>query len=214
MLLPCGSAFLGARARTIASLAVALLSAALVASCASTTDGSGSKPGGLFARDPNKNVVTVANDDSTSIEAYIQQGYCPPVQVRPGTEALVIYDRGHEDDPAFIRYQGSIGQTARECHPDGTGGLSIKVGIAGRLTAGPKGGAGSATLPIRVAVVKQHGNTVFYSQVFKVPVTVVAPQFSGDFAEVADQINVQLGPGDRDLIIYVGFDEGAPKPTG
>jgi hypothetical protein len=201
MALACGSAFRAEQLRTIGTLiAVALASAVLVA-CSATGN-------------PNKNVVTVASDDATNIEAYIRQGYCPPVQVRPGTEAFVVYDRGHDGDPAFIRYQGSIGETARECHPNEAGGLSIKVGIAGRLTAGPKGGAGTATLPIRVAVVKQHGNTVLFSQVYKVPVTVTAPQYSGDFAEVADQIGLQLGPGDRDLIIFVGFDEGPPKPTG
>ena len=201
MKVPRGWASRAERVRTARALVAVVLSAASVGACSATGN-------------PNKNVVTVQSDEATNIEAYIHQGYCPPVQIRPGTEALVVYDKGHQDDPAFIRYQGSIGDTARECHPSDAGGLSIKVGVAGRLTAGPKGGVGTATLPIRIAVVKQHGNTVLFSQVYKVPVTVVAPQYSGDFAEVADQIVVQLGPGDRDLIIYVGFDEGPPKPTG
>jgi hypothetical protein len=210
MVLPSGSSVLGARLRTVGRLTAAVCVAALAASCASTSGGS--KPGGLFAGDPNRNVVTVQSDETATIEAYISQGYCPPVEIRAGTESVDFYERGHEDDPAYVRYQGSITKTARECHPLGPDTLSIKVGIAGRLTAGPKGGAGSATLPLRVAVIKQHGGNVLYSQVFKVPVIVVAPQFFGDFSQVVDQVNLQLASGDRDLIIYVGFDEGTPKP--
>jgi len=213
-MVPSGLVFFGARAKAGGRLAAVACLAVLVASCASTTGGSGSGGGGLFSRDPNKGVVTVASDDTYSPDIFLKQGYCPPVQIRPGTEALVVYERGHEDDPAFIRYQGSISRTARECHALGPDTLSIKVGIAGRLTAGPKGGEGSATLPLRVAVVKQHGGNVFYSEVIKVPVTVTAPQYSAEFTQVVEQVNIQIGPGDRDLIVYVGFDEGAPKPTG
>ena len=38
--------------------------------------------------------------------------------------------------------------------------------------------------------------------------TVAAPDFSGEFSQVYDQVSVQITPDDHDLIIYVGFDEG------
>ena len=160
----------------------------------------------------NRGLVTVQSDDSYTPDMFIAQGYCPPMQIRPGTEALTVYEKGHQDDPAYIRFQASLGQMARECHALGADQLSIKVGITGRITAGPKGGPGAVTANLRVVVVKQHDNSVFYTQAFKIGATVAAPSFDGDFSQVVDNIVLKLGPTDRDLIIYIGFDEGKPKP--
>lgn len=185
----------------------------LAAACASSSGGSSSSSPikGLFSDDPNKNVVTVAAESADTLP-----GYCPPLEIRPGTELVTIYERNHEDDPNFVRFQASITETARECHTTGTDTLTIKVGIAGRLTAGPKGGPGKFNLPLRVAVIKQHGGNVFYSEVSKVEVAITAPEFAADFTHVVDNISFQVTPGDRDLIVYVGYDEGKPKakPTG
>ena len=159
----------------------------------------------------NRGVTTV---DELPIEMFLSQGYCPPVQIRPGTEAMVVHERGHEEDPNFIRYQGSISRTARECSVLGPQTLAIKVGIAGRLTVGPKGGTGSATLPLRVVVIKQEGSQVMHSEATNVTVTISGPPYSAEFAHVVENITLQLGPEDRDLIVYVGFDEGEPRPTG
>jgi hypothetical protein len=152
-----------------------------------------------------------ANKDQANFEAYLNQGYCPPVQVRAGTESLVVYDKGHDGDPAYVRYQASILKTARECHYAGSA-LMIKVGIAGRLAAGPVGKPGSFALPLRLAVTKQEGGTVFFTSAAKVPVTISAPEYATDYSTVMDNISFEVGPQDRDLIIYVGYDEGTPKP--
>jgi hypothetical protein len=185
--------------RRFGSIVAVACAAALLAGCSST--------GGS-----NRGVVN-ASQNELPMEMFLSQGYCPSVQIRGGTEAMVVYERGHEDDPAHIRYQGSITRTARECRTVGDT-LSIKVGIAGRLTVGPKGGAGSATLPLRIAVVKQRGGHVFHSQAINVPVSVSGPPYSAEFTQVVENIAIQLGPQDRDLIVYVGFDEGTPRPTG
>ena len=163
-------------------------------------------------KDPNRGLVTVQSDDTYSPDLFIASGYCPVVEIRPGTEALTVYEKGHDADPNYVRFQASLGQTARECHGIGAGQISIKVGITGRITAGPKGGPGAVTANLRVVVVKQHDNSVFYTQAFKVGTTVAAPNFDGDFTQVVDNIVLKLGPTDRDLIIYIGFDEGKPKP--
>ncbi len=121
---------------------------------------------------------------------------------------MTIYERGHDNETDFVRQQASITKTARECHTNGST-LTIKLGITGRVVAGPKGGAGTVTLPIRVAVVKQvGGNGPLFSNLYKVPVTVSAPTYSAGYEHVFDQISVQIGPQDRNLIIFVGFDEG------
>jgi hypothetical protein len=191
---------IGADCLRRAGVVLALVSAAAVLTACSSTGS-------------NRGVVTVAQDE-LPLEMFLSQGYCPPIQIRPGTEALVVYERGQEEDPNFIRYQGSISRTARECKALGPQTLSIKVGIAGRLTVGPKGGTGSVTLPLRVAVVKQEGSRVMHTEVVNVAVTISGPPYSADFAQVVENITLQLGEEDRDLIVYVGFDEGPPKPTG
>jgi hypothetical protein len=123
----------------------------------------------------------------------------------------MIYERNHDGDPNYIRFQGSITKTARECHTLGTDTLTIKVGIAGRLTAGPKGVPGKYALPLRIAVVKQQGNQVFHTEMRKVELIIAAPAFAADFTEVFE-LAVKVTPADRDLIVFVGYDEGKPKP--
>jgi hypothetical protein len=177
---------------------------ACLAACASNSEG-GSPLADFFSGGVSSTGSTVENPDY-SADFFLKSGYCPPVQVRPGTEALVVYERGHEQEAEFVRYQGSITKTARECG-GAAGQLSIKLGIAGRAVAGPKGGAATVKLPIRVAVVKQSG-PVLYSEIFSVQVTMSPPDFGTNYSHVVEQITVPIAPGDQDLIIYVGFDEG------
>jgi hypothetical protein len=43
------------------------------------------------------------------------------------------------------------------------------------------------------------------------------PTYAADYKYVFDNVTFKIGPDDRDLIIYVGYDEGKPKkptPTG
>lgn len=189
------------------ALIVALPGLAACASSSGDTGGAGGIAGFFSGGAPSSSNISYPPD------YFIDKGYCPPVQIRAGTESFMVYERQHEDDPAYVRFQASLGQTARECHPTAAGdGLTVKLGVTGRLIAGPKGGQGTASLPLRVAVVKQHGGTVLFTKAYKVPVTVRAPQYFGDFAQVIDDIAFKVGPDDRDLVIYVGYDEGKPKP--
>lgn len=175
---------------------VAVLLAIALAACTSETTGGSTNAGA-----PK---IEYKPSDFTAT------GYCPPMQLRVGTESLVVYERGHDNDPAYIRYQASIGRKARECHTVGTT-LTVKVGIAGRVVGGPKAAAGTVTLPIRVVVVRQIGGAApLYSQLVKVPVQIAPPEFGANFNQVVENVAVEIGPQDRDLIIYVGFDDG-PK---
>ena len=164
--------------------------------------GTGGGPG-LFASSastkPAKKVLTV--------EDFVDK-YCPPVNVRAGTEALTVYDRGHEQDPASVKYQGSITKTARECNQTGDT-MSIKVGVGGNVVGGPKGAPGSLTFPLRIAVIKQTSTTgkPLFSQLFKMPASLTAPAMRGGYSYV-QTITFHLTPDDHDLIVYVGFDEG------
>jgi hypothetical protein len=220
--------FRDSRSSSVDLLFVAVVTLALgLAGCASSGGGgglfgggskatvaSGDNAAGAASGTPDASGKTVSAGSSQGgtydPSLFLATGYCPPVEVRVGTEALPIYERGHDGDDAWIRFQGSITKTARECHTLGDI-LTIKVGIAGRLTAGPKGSPGNFTVPLRVAVVQQHGDKVFYSQISRAPVSITAPIYASDFSYVIDNISFKIAPGDHDLIVYVGYDEGKPK---
>jgi len=232
---PYVSAFTGRRMPRLSGVIVSIAVSAFLAACASSGDGGGGGGfAGLFgggkpnadgttasptaanstsggtAANPNAGVTT-AQTQTYDPSYFLKSGYCPPVQVLPGTEAMVVYDHGHDGESAFVRTQGSITDTARECHALDASTLSIKVGVSGRILAGPKGGAGTVTMPLRIAVTRQHDNSVLYSKAFPVTVTLAAPELSANYSEVFDQVVVKVAPDDRDLIVYVGFDEGKPK---
>ena len=118
-----------------------------------------------------------APTEVTASDFVKKSDYCPPIQIRAGTATMTVYERGHENETAYVRYLASISQTARECTMAGDA-LTIKVGIAGRVVAGPKGSAANVTLPLRVAVAKQFGGTApLYSELFKIPVGLARSDF-------------------------------------
>jgi hypothetical protein len=201
------------RPRVVASFLALFAASAILASCASS-GGGGSGALGTFWKGGSKDETPDISSDY-----FTQSTYCPRVEVRAGTEAMAFYEKGHDGDAAFVKYQASLGKTARECHNSGPN-YTLKIGISGRVVAGPKGAAGTVTVPVRVAIAQQLGG-VAYSELFKIPVDVAAPTFSSDFAHVIDQIALQIPPDQHNFIIYVGFDEGkvakpVPKnvPTG
>lgn len=189
----------GERLRIAATIAGLLGAAAVLSACTSSDGGAGGK---FFG---SKNLGQDKPEDIPA-EYFARRTFCPPIMIKGGTQALTVYERGQEAEPSAVRYQASITKTAREC--TGTSdGIAMKIGVAGRAVAGPKGGPGNLTLPIRVVVVKQSGG-VLYSELFKVAVTLSPPDLGIDFSQVIPQVAVTAGPEDRDLIIYVGFDEG------
>jgi hypothetical protein len=140
-------------------------------------------------------------------EDFFEGGYCPPIRIRPGTEVLVLYTKPGEQTGENIRYQETITKTARECHYPG-GQLTLKIGVAGRVAAGPKGGPGKVIAPVRIAVVK--GDTLAYSELQKIEVNVTAPELATDFARVVN-VPVASGPTEQDVEIHIGFDD---QPAG
>jgi len=198
----------GARGRAVRAAAAAAISA-LLAACSSVGGG-----GTISAAPVMHTSGSAGKADKPQLTAsdFTSSSYCPPIYIRAGTEATSLYDKGHDADPDYVRFLGSIGKTARECHQDGDM-LSIKVGVSGRVVAGPKGTAGTVSLPIRIAVTKQisNGKGPLYSQLFDIKVPVSLPSLSSDYSQVFDQVRVKVGPEDHDLIVYVGFDEGKGK---
>ena len=115
-----------------------------------------------------------------------------------------------QGDANFVIWQASIGKTARECLYDPQGGLTLKVGISGRVIAGPKGE-------------RRHGHSSAQDRRGEVPgvgardrratrsPSTIPAAGSTVFTEVKE-IAVPSPGKDRDYIIYVGFDVGNWDP--
>lgn len=131
--------------------------------------------------------------------------YCPAVRIRAGTETYQDFPKGADrEDTDQIRYQATITNVARECTYVGNQ-LQIKVGARGRVITGPKGGPGSVTTPIRVAVTT--GEDVSYSKLHKPAQTIANGTTYTQFAFVDDQITIPA-PTAANVRVFIGFDEG------
>ncbi|MGJ8535082.1 MAG: hypothetical protein ACSHYC_23070 [Alphaproteobacteria bacterium] len=130
--------------------------------------------------------------------------YCPKIELRQGTESFNVFEGDAKGDPKKLIHQARIDETARECSI-ANGQLQIRVGISGRVLAGPRSSSSNTlTVPVRVAVVKFQ-EAVLYSEIQPISVQISDFDRTPDFVTV---VNVAVpDPGDeRDYIIYVGFD--------
>lgn len=136
------------------------------------------------------------------VRRYIGPNYCPELRVIKGAELLRQY-QGDSEESSNLVWQASIGRTARECLYDQQGGLTLKIGISGRAISGPKGGAATVSVPLKVAVVK-HKEATLATESSKIEAAIPAAG-SAVFSEVRNILVPSPGR-DRDYIIYVGFD--------
>lgn len=138
---------------------------------------------------------------------------CPQVTVRAGASTYGVGATGKPAVGNDVRFQASITKMARECVRNGSE-IVARVGIQGRVIAGPAGAPNTVEVPLRVAVVqggvgekviasKAYRTTVEMSEGGSVPFTFVAEDLSYPVpsAAVADS-----------YIFYVGFDPQALSP--
>src|SRR5262245_35510571 len=134
--------------RSIAGF-IALTGLSLVlAGCGSSNLLSGSSLD-FFNTSPKASAGEAEAANETNVE-------CPEMRVRTGAATLMIGNRPNDGEPTALdlRYQVTIIRTARECRV-AAGVMTMRVGIEGRVITGPAGGAGSVTVPIRLAVVQE-----------------------------------------------------------
>jgi hypothetical protein len=159
----------------------------------------GSKPEATATVDPQN-----PQPGQIDVRRYLGPNYCPEIRIREGTELMRRYESGHEEDPAYVVWQASIGRTARECLYEMDGTLTLRVGVSGRVIAGPKGGQSTVALPLRIAVVK-YQEAVLASELYPLQIT-IPPSNSTVFREVRE-LRLPSPGTDRDYIIYIGLDE-------
>ena len=135
-------------------------------------------------------------------------GFCPQVTLREGTAYFTTYEKGGDGDASRAIYQASITETTRACtRPNGM--LAMNIAVAGRVVPGPKANGATVTMPIRVAITE--GEAVLYSQLHQFQVTIVPGQAATQFVFNDPNAAIPLASA-KTVTIYVGFDEGPPKP--
>jgi len=138
---------------------------------------------------------------------------CPPVSIRAGASTYAVAAPGKQPVGNDLRYQATITRTARDCTQTGDQ-ITARIGILGRLIAGPAGNPPTVEIPLRVAVVQ--GGVQEKTVATKVYRTTVQMNESGSmpFSLVAEDLVYPVPPGATgdSYIFYIGFDPQALKP--
>jgi hypothetical protein len=138
---------------------------------------------------------------------------CPPVSIRAGASTFAVAAPGKQPIGNDLRYQATITRTARDCTQTGDQ-ITARIGILGRVIAGPAGNPPTVEIPLRVAVV--HGGIQEKTIATKVYRTTVSMNESGSvpFSLVAEDVVYPVPPGAAgdSYIFYIGFDPQALKP--
>ena len=175
----------------------------------SLTDRFKSLFGGKSDDAPAQQAPTVSNEPQT-------EENCPPVTIRAGASTYAVAAPGKQAVGNDVRFQATITKTARDC-TKANGEITARIGIQGRVIAGPAGAPTSIEVPVRVAVV-QGGVTekVIATKAYKTTVAMGEAE-NVPFTLVADDLVYPIPPGavGDSYIFYIGFDpqlvSGEPK---
>jgi hypothetical protein len=195
----------GGRRPIIQFMPLAALTLA-IAGC-SSSGGDGTSFGERFSQSLTTGTATAPAPAATT-GATTNLETCPNVDIRRGAGVISINSNARDPSAAQLRYQISIGQTAREC-ANIAGNLNIKVGMQGRIVLGPAGGPGSLEVPVRYALVEggPQPKTV-YSKLYRVPVSIADGQPSVSFTHIEEAMSVPMPTPAvfERYVIYIGFD--------
>lgn len=142
---------------------------------------------------------------------------CPPVSIRAGASTYQVGAPGKQPVGNDLRFQATITRTARDCTYN-SGEITARIGIQGRVIAGPAGAPASVEIPLRVAVV-QSGiqEKTIATKVYRTSVS-MSEDGSVPFTLVAEDLAYPAPPGavGDSYIFYIGFDplalKSEPKP--
>lgn len=181
----------------------------LLAGCSSSMLSSSSFSS-LFGSSPTTN----ASGATTEAPALPVNFECPDVQVRQGAATLSSSANPAEPTALNMRYQVSLGTTARECRLQPGNIVSIKVGVQGRVILGPEGAPGAIDVPIRFAVVREGIDPKpIVTKLDRITVTVPPNDTNVLFSHVAEGLDFPMPrAGEIDsYVVYIGFDPSAPQ---
>jgi hypothetical protein len=151
--------------------------------------------------------------DAPKAEQDVGDLTCPDVRIRAGASTYAVGAPGKQPIGNDLRFQATITKTARECNLNG-GTITARIGIQGRVIAGPAGAPSSVQVPLRVAVVQ--GGISEKTIATKAYQTTVNMTETGSepFTLVAEDLVYPVPPGATgdSYIFYIGFDPQALKP--
>jgi hypothetical protein len=141
----------------------------------------------------------------------VEDVHCPPVGIIESGTAIRAYSGARVGDPAALRHQISIGQTARECVEEPDGSVLVKVGVEGRVLLGPAGAPGRFDTPVTVQI--KRGERILASRTQRVTVSVSQGETQGMFVVVQDGLRVPPGSGDYDIQVGLIAGSGGERPA-
>ena len=160
----------------------------------------------LFGR--NKAPADPTSSDGTEFD-------CPVVKIRAGASTYGVAPPGKQPIASELNYQATVTRTARDCRRVTGGQIAVRIGIQGRVIAGPAGAPAAVEVPVRVAIVQAGVNEKVLST--KVYRTTVQMNDSGSspFSLVAEDLayNMPANFTSENYIFYVGFDPQAVTPA-
>jgi hypothetical protein len=138
---------------------------------------------------------------------------CPVVKIRAGASTYAVAPPGRQPIASELNYQATITRTARDCRRAG-GQILARIGIQGRVIAGPAGAPATIEIPLRVAVV-QAGvqERVLTTKVYRTTVS-MTDGGSSPFSLVGEDLtyNMPSNLTSDSFVFYVGFDPQAVTP--
>jgi hypothetical protein len=159
------------------------------------------------SEEPAEGAPTVVSPESESDLT------CPPVGIRAGASTYAVAAPGKQPVGNDVRFQATITRTARQCTKTGDQ-ITARIGIQGRVIAGPAGAPSTVEIPLRVAVVQ--GGVQEKTIATKAYQTTVSMSEEGSepFTLVAEDLVYPVPPGaiGDSYIFYIGFDPLALKP--
>ena len=154
-----------------------------------------------------------STDAQKKIDQDMSDLTCPPVSIRAGASTYAVGLPGKQAVGNDLRFQATITKTARECSVNG-GTITARIGIQGRIIAGPAGAPQTVQVPLRVAVVQGGiGEKTIATKAYQTMVNMTEAG-SEPFTLVAEDLVYPVptgGTGDS-YIFYIGFDPQALKP--
>lgn len=185
-----------ARCGRLAALGAAMLA---VAGCSmGNMFGSGQSSAGL--QNASATQAEIAQASVNALPAIATE--CPPIKVRPGSEALFSYGSGAVGEAQDLRFQAVIAQQSRNCIVS-DGKITVQMGVVGRVLLGPKGQVNNVTVPLRFAI--ERDGVALFSEKYTIPVTITPPAQSEEFVKVVENVDIPYLGGEQ-ITIWVGFD--------
>ena len=133
--------------------------------------------------------------------------------MRAGRSTYAVAPPGKQAVGNDLRFQATITKMARECSING-GVITARIGIQGRVIAGPAGAPSVIQVPIRVAVVQGGVNEkTIATKAYQTSVNLTETG-SDPFTLVAEDLTYPAPPGaiGDSYIFYIGFDPQSLKP--